>query len=81
MNALSDLIPQLNKSVGQIMGLLMEKKIVLGIIILMCFLLNVPISLLWYLPPMQPDSHPEQSTSMLVNPLADRSGHIVEEVM
>ena len=42
------------------MGFLVKKKklsLILKIILILCFLFNVPVLLLWHLPLMQPDSH------------------------
>lgn len=49
----------LDKSVVQIMGLLVEKTVAYfgNYYLNLCFLLNVPLRLLWYLPPTQPECH------------------------
>ena len=47
----------LSKSVVQIRGLLVKKIVTYFGNIFICFLSHVPLLLLWYLPPRQPDRH------------------------
>lgn len=44
----------------------------------LCFLLRAPVLLLWHLPPLQQPTT-KRAISMLMKPLADHSGLIVEE--
>lgn len=51
---------------------------ILGIVILIFFLLNLPVLLLWHLVQCS-QTAVKGATSMLVTPLADCSSHIVED--
>lgn len=56
----------LNKSVVQIMRLLVERHIIyFGNHYNLCFPLYVSIQLLWYLPPAQPGSHLQAGETLL----------------
>lgn len=57
MNSLYNPIPSLEDSVNQwALGGKKKKFLILGIVTLICFLLQEPAWLLWYLPPGQPKS-------------------------
>ena len=70
---------RLNKSVNQIMQFLVEKVFTdVGNDCLNLFSFACPVLLLWYLPPMQPESC-HWAIPKLAKPLADHSGHIAEQ--
>ena len=76
-----DLLPRgLNKSTVWIMGLLVETVVTdfANHCLSPCFSSHVSVLLLWHLPPLQPDTN-QGANSMLIKPLADCLGHIVEE--
>lgn len=81
VNALSDLTPSLADLINQWFwswGLVKKLLLVLGIIILTCYRLHMPVLLLWCLSPMQPDRG-QTSHLHAVKTHADPSGHTAEE--
>ena len=69
----------LSESGVQLMGLLVGMiGTYFGNHLNLCVLWHLGASLLWYLPPGQPDSDP-LGTSILKKPLADHSGHLAGE--